>query len=137
MLLKAPGRENAGAAAGAAAGTLGLLCAVVAFCRAMLARAFMIDGMSAEAGAPAAGCLPWVEAILFAGGLPGGVVEAAGGGGETLDRTVEEMDVTDGGVIDDILGGALSFSLKDASKLGGNVWPFSQMSTSFLIFSYM
>ncbi len=36
----------------------------------------------------------------------------------------------------DILGGALSFSLKDVSRLCGKVWPFSHMSMSFLIFSY-
>lgn len=73
---------------------------------------------------------------MFDGGLPGGVVEAAGEGDETLDKTVAEADVTGDGMMADILGGALSFSRKDASRLGGNVWPFSQMSTSFLIFSY-
>lgn len=52
-----------------------------------------------------------------------------------LDKTVEDGDVT-GDEVFDVLGGALSFSLKDASKFCGNVWPFSQMSTSFLIFSY-
>jgi hypothetical protein len=35
-----------------------------------------------------------------------------------------------------LCGGALSFSLKDSSIGVGNVWPFSQMSRSFLIFSY-
>lgn len=34
-------------------------------------------------------------------------------------------------------GGALSFCLKDSIKDMGNVCPFSHMSTSFLIFSYI
>lgn len=34
-------------------------------------------------------------------------------------------------------GGAFSFSLKEASMGAGNVHPRSQMSTSFLIFSYI
>lgn len=40
---------------------------------------------------------------------------------------------------EDILGGeeAFTFSLKDSSIDAGKVWPFSQMSRSFLIFSYI
>jgi hypothetical protein len=33
-------------------------------------------------------------------------------------------------------GGVFNFSLKDSRSLGGKVWPFSHISTSFLIFSY-
>lgn len=38
----------------------------------------------------------------------------------------------------DVLGGdgALSFSLNDSIMGAGKVWPFSQISMSFLIFSY-
>jgi hypothetical protein len=38
----------------------------------------------------------------------------------------------------DVLGGdgALSFCLNDSSMDGGKVWPLSQISRSFLIFSY-
>lgn len=50
------------------------------------------------------------------GGLPGGVVEAARGGFEMLDKTVWGADVTDELVVVDVLGGALSFSLKDARR---------------------
>jgi hypothetical protein len=32
--------------------------------------------------------------------------------------------------------GAFSFSLNELTMEGGNVWPFSQISTSFFIFSY-
>jgi hypothetical protein len=100
----------------------------------MFARASIIDGILAGAGA---GAEDWLlaprDAIIVAGGLPGGVVEAMGKRSEMLDETVENADVT---AMVDILGGALSLSLKDASKLGGKVWPFSQMSMSFFIFSY-
>jgi len=51
-------------------------------------------------------------------------------------RRSKIQDVTADGMVVDILGGALSFSLKDVSRFCGNVWPFSQMSMSFLIFSY-
>lgn len=35
-----------------------------------------------------------------------------------------------------LTAGALSFCLKDSIRGTGNVWPFSQISMSFLIFSY-
>jgi len=38
--------------------------------------------------------------------------------------------------VDSFGRGALSFALNELIMAGGNVWPFSQMSMSFLIFSY-
>lgn len=35
-----------------------------------------------------------------------------------------------------VVRGAFSFSLNELTMEGGNVWPFSQISTSFFIFSY-
>jgi len=51
-----------------------------------------------------------------------------------LVKTIEDACITDEMMVD-ILG-ALSFSRNDVSRFWGKVWPFSQMSTSFLIFSY-
>jgi len=92
------------------AGKLGLLAGAEVFWRAMLARASSMDWLFCAGGA-ADDVLAPSEAAMFAGGLPGGVVEALGA------------------------GGALIFSLKDSSMGAGKVWPFSHMSRSFLIFS--
>lgn len=53
-----------------------------------------------------------------------------------LPRRITPGMVLAGCVNNVLCGGALSFSLKDSSIGVGNVWPFSQMSRSFLIFSY-
>jgi len=102
--------------AGAGAVKLGLLCADDAFCRAMLASlSKMMFGTAelADGADGAAGLLPGPsEASRLGGGLPGGVVEAF------------------------VSLGAFSLSLNELTMEAGNVWPFSQISTSFLIFSY-
>lgn len=52
-------------------------------------------------------------------------------------RTIELEPNQDGDIRVNLLGlGAFSFSLNEATMEGGNVWPFSQMSTSFFSFSY-
>jgi len=95
-----------------------------------------MEGMLAGGGAAAAagaGRPPCAKAIPFAGGLPGGVVDAAAERDKKSDKTFEVGTEV---IMVDILVGALSLSRNDASRLCGNVWPLSQMSTSFLIFSY-
>lgn len=93
------------------------------------------------AGSPAGGPdLPCSEAIRLGGGLPGGVVEVATIYGLELAcfPKVGNMNPACGILSeDDVLGGggALSLSLKDSIISVGKVWPFSQMSRSFLIFS--
>lgn len=80
------------------------------FCRAMFASVSKMLGMG---GGCDTGLLPAPrEAIKLGGGLPGGVVDSF------------------------CCLGALSFSLNELTMEVGKVWPFSQMSTSFLIFSY-
>ena len=115
------------------AGKLGLLAGAEVFWRAMFASASRMDWPFCAGGAGAA--FAPSEAATFAGGLPGGVVEVSG----TLVR-LEELERCKGSIIieGDVLGGggALVFSLNDSSIGAGNVWPFSQMSSSFLIFSY-
>jgi hypothetical protein len=96
----------------AGVGRLGALAGALVFWRAILAKASRMDEPFCGTGAEAAGSLPCMEASKPGGGLPGGVVEALGG------------------------DGALSFCLNDSSMDGGNVWPLSQISRSFLIFSY-
>jgi len=66
-----------------------------------------------DGGAVAATLLPEPsEAKRLGGGLPGGVVDAFVG------------------------LGAFNLSLKELTMEVGNVWPFSQISTSFFIFSF-
>jgi hypothetical protein len=118
LLGRPPGALNTGAVAGVDAGAeaarLGLLCADDAFCRTMLASlSRMMLGTAGFADGAAATLLPEPsEAKRLGGGLPGGVVEAFVG------------------------LGAFSLSLKELTIEVGNVWPFSQISTSFFIFSY-
>lgn len=111
----------------------------VVFWRAMLASASKMEEPLGAAGPAGTGGLSWRAASIPGGGLPGGVVEASARKGrvsqelghcqricQARDRPVQYVL---GG------GGALNFSLKDSSIAGGKVWPLSQMSSSFLIFS--
>lgn len=106
------------------------------FWRAMLANASKMEepfAAGAEAGAAALFCSE--PRILDGGGLPGGVVVAS------TQRHVRYSTFASplpGAGVVDVLGGggAVSFCLNASMVDAGNVWPFSQMSRSFLIFSY-
>jgi hypothetical protein len=147
LLGRPPGALNTGAVAGVDAGAkaarLGLLCADEAFCRAMLASlSKMMFGTAWFADGAAATLLPEPsEAKGLGGGLPGGVVEASVDRGMvranwTLKRVPGQSG--EGSLRVNLLVGlgAFSLSLKELTIEIGNVWPFSQISTSFLIFSF-
>lgn len=118
-------------------------------CLAKLARVSIMLG--GRAGGPADGApgRPAPEFDVFCGGLPGGVVEwstVASGyvrmqsgrqEGGYLGSPKDARDTQTGESMENLPGwAALNFSLKDSISLTGNVCPFSQMSTSFLILSY-
>lgn len=62
------------------------------------------------------------------------LVGIAGGAG--VGRLLREGSGLAGGLPGGVVDWLFSFSLKPSIILGGKVCPFSQMSTSFLIFSY-
>lgn len=111
-----------GGAAAAGAGTLLAAGAAVMFWRAMLARASMMalgasaGFFSAKPGRPGPG-----------GGLPVGVVDWSG----VVCKYGTRSSRGAGHLLE-----ALIFCLNCSIRAEGNVWPFSQMSMSFLILSY-
>jgi hypothetical protein len=140
---------GAGTGAGAGAAKLGLLCADVAFWRAMLANVSRMFGTTAF-GCSVGLLLEPSEAIRFGGGLPGGVVDSSTNRGSvralcgltfailscagTGRSRVTALALWGGNIL--VPRGAFSFSLNELTMEAGKVWPFSQISTSFFIFSY-
>ena len=103
--------------------------AAVVFCRAMLARASKIEEVFGAF--VAGGGAPGKDLPTSAGGDPSGVVDS------TRVRDVVrncKRKVED--VINPSVNLLFSFSLKELSMSAGNVSPFTQISTSFLILSY-
>lgn len=95
----------------------------------------MFRGLLCVAGG-AGGLLPIPsEAIRLGGGLPGGVVDWTVGRGLVRGASTQRS----GDILDDLrVGwGALSFSRQELTMAAGNVSPFSQISSSFLILSYI
>lgn len=147
LLGKPPGALNTGAVAGVDAGAkaarLGLLCADEAFCRAMLASlSRMMFGTAWFAGGAATLLPEPSEARRLGGGLPGGVVDASVDRGMVRANCRPRRRATEQSG-EDILGmnllvglSAFNLSLKELTMEAGNVCPFSQISTSFLSFSY-
>ncbi len=98
----------------------------------------------AAEGAVGAGMLRRSDAIKFAGGLPGGVVEVSvreymvrwelDREGSISPSTGDAYGVKGYNIL--AWAGELRPCLKDWSIVTGNVCPFSQISRSFLIFSY-
>lgn len=124
---------------------IALLCGTDAFCLAILASA-SIMALLLEAGS-AGGPLSRA-ARTFGGGVPSGVVDSVGEIVRLDTRARQDTIKKDGDrrlllpslpqtrrIKGHLLRGVLSFSLNDSTILAGNVWPLSQMSTSFLIFS--
>jgi hypothetical protein len=123
-LYELPGTGGEGIAGAAAA----------VFWRAILARASNIEEVLWMAGAgfwAVDGSKPRLL-CRSAGGLPGGVVE--GSIEFEAIRNLTSWELLEVVVV--FLLCALSFSLKEFSICAGKVWPFSQISMSFLIFSY-
>lgn len=132
--------------AGAGAEAAGVFWWLLAFCRAIFARVSMM--LAGTAGGAGVGRL-LSEGSVLGGGLPGGVVDwstterqvrhdvarsriheaSHGGSYEGRDRRAAGPDMTGGDLL-------FSLSLKPSIIFPGKVCPFSQMSTSFLIFSY-
>jgi hypothetical protein len=99
-------------------------------------------GTAALAGGAGAGLLPEPsEAKRLGGGLPGGVVDSSADKGTVRATGCVQASAAQGGEdnvrVNILVGrGAFSVSLNELTMEGGNVWPFSQISTSFFIFSY-
>lgn len=103
--------------------------AAVVFCRAMLARASKMDEVFGAF--VAGGGAPGKDLPTSAGGDPSGVVDSTRIPGvvRNCKRNVED-------IINPSANLLFSFSLNELSMSAGNVSPFTQISTSFLILSY-
>ena len=103
--------------------------AAVVFCRAMLARASKMEEVFGAF--VAGGGAPGKDLPTSAGGDPSGVVDST-----RVPYVVRNCKRNVEDIINPSANLLFSFSLNELSMSAGNVSPFTQISTSFLILSY-